>query len=381
MTAGPTLIALVFGALVALALRHIVRQFCYYRGLDLACGPIDAGPSASVAIIVPARNERHNIETCLRSLAGQIYARDRLRIIAVDDGSSDGTAACIRAFAAEGEGIELIEAPPLPRGWAGKPYACWLGALAADCSEWLCFIDADTLAAPRLIGSAVAAAQGRGIDMVSLEPLQELTGFLDRLVLPLGFLALAATQSLERMAVNGQFILIRGETYFNVGGHATHPDAICEDLALAQAVKQAGGRLAVLGGEDLIRARMYRDAASLWQGLSKNLTEIYGGPARTLAIAALALIVGWCAILLPAHAILNVMHDKSPLAIVEIAVAVPTALVMFSMQIALARHFRIPLWYGLLLPLSATVGAAIAANAVLCKLRRRVSWKGRVYSA
>ncbi|HLI22445.1 MAG TPA: glycosyltransferase family A protein [Stellaceae bacterium] len=381
MTGLPVAAALIFAGAIVLALRHIVQQFCRYRGLDARRGPLAPASSLpSVAIVVPARNERDNIEPCLRGLVAQLYPAEKLRIIAVDDGSSDGTAERIRGLAAATGRIELIEAGELPPGWAGKPHACWLGARAAA-AEWLCFIDADTVAEPLLIQSAVCAAECRGLDLVSLEPFQELSGFLDRLMLPLGFMALAATQKLERLAINGQFILMRAESYFRVGGHAANPGAICEDQALAAAARRGGYRIAVLGGESLVRTRMYRDTASLWEGLSKNLTEMFGGAARTIAIALGTMAIAWCAVLLPLHAIVALIHDRHPWTIAEAALAVPSALVVFALQVALARHFRIPFWYGLLLPLGGTIGALIAASAMLCKWRGRVSWKGRVYSA
>ena len=379
MTAWPIVAALSFAAIVLLALCHIVQQFRQYRGLTLGSICVKEMLLPSVTVIVPARNERRNIGLCLRRLVEQIYPADKLQIIAVDDESRDGTIAEARAVATATGRIELIEAGPLPTGWTGKPHTCWLGAQAAK-GEWLCFIDADTMAEPMLLQTAIAAAQRWSADMISLEPFQELSGVLDRLVMPLGFMVLAATQALAGVAVNGQFILIKAETYFGLRGHAAHPDAVCEDLALARAVHEAAGRIVVLDAEGLMRARMYRDAGALWEGLSKNLTEIYGGPGRTLLIAALVLLVAWGSVLLPLHAVLDVVRGGGLGALAELALTLPIALIVFAMQMALARHFRIPIRYGLLFPLSATAGAALALNAVRRKLLGRISWKGRVYS-
>lgn len=380
MTELPLLLALGFAAVVVLALRRIMQQSSCYRGLDLRRGQADgAAPLPALAVIVPARNESANIGPCLRGLADQLYPAGMLKIIAIDDDSSDDTAAIMRDCAAASDRIALLEAAPLPAGWAGKPFACWRGACADD-SEWLCFIDADTIAAPELLATAVGIARARRLDFLSLQPFQELSGFYDRLVLPLGFLLIAATQRLETTPVNGQFILIRADAYFRIGGHAAHPRAICEDKALAESAKAAGCRVAVLDAATLMRTRMYRNGNDLWEGLSKNLTEIFGGPARTLAIAAAALAIACCAVLLPLHAIANVSHHPGAPTFAELAVALPTAVAVFATQIALARHFRIPFWYGLLLPLSAAAGLLLAVNAVLWKLRGSASWKGRVYS-
>ena len=380
MTALPLVLALGFAAVVALALRRIMQQSSCYRGLDLRRGPAEgAAALPALAVIVPARNESANIGACLNGLAGQLYPPGKLKIIAIDDDSSDDTAAIMEECAAASDRIALLGAAPLPARWAGKPFTCWRGACTAD-SEWLCFIDADTVAAPALLATAVKVARARHLDLLSLQPFQELSGFYDRLVLPLGFLLIAATQRLEATPVNGQFILVRAAAYFRIGGHAAHPRAICEDKALAESAKAAGCRVAVLDAAELMRTRMYRNGNDLWEGLSKNLTEIFGGPARTVAIAAAALAIACCAVLLPLHALAGVARTPSPLAFAELAVALPTALAVFATQIALARHFRIPFWYGLLVPLSAAAGLLLAINAALCKLRGSASWKGRVYS-
>lgn len=152
-----------------------------------------------LAAVVPARNERGNIATCIDALHHQFYPNDRLRLIVVNDNSTDDTATSVRRIADEDDRVMLVEAGPLPPGWAGKPHACWRGARGDTAAEWLCFVDADTRAAPGLLRTAVVAAQRRGLALLSLSPLQELSNFHDRLLLPLGFLIIAATQDVTRL--------------------------------------------------------------------------------------------------------------------------------------------------------------------------------------
>src|SRR5215472_11298651 len=152
-----------FAALVAVALVRAVRQFRCYESLadDRAMSP-DEMPS--VTVIVPMRNEEANIGACLDAIRAQDYPHDRLDIIVVDDNSSDGSSALVRRQAAADGRLRLMGAGPLPAGWAGKPHACWQGARGAG-SEWLCFLDADTVAAPALLRAAVAGARERQLDM------------------------------------------------------------------------------------------------------------------------------------------------------------------------------------------------------------------------
>jgi len=58
---------------------------------DAKSEPVDDDLLPTVAIIVPAYNEAAVIDRCLNSIKAQDYPSDRLEIIVVDDGSTDGT--------------------------------------------------------------------------------------------------------------------------------------------------------------------------------------------------------------------------------------------------------------------------------------------------
>ena len=50
-----------------------------------------------VSIIIPTKNEREGIATCLDSILNQIYKN--YEVIVVDGGSTDGTVEIVRSFA------------------------------------------------------------------------------------------------------------------------------------------------------------------------------------------------------------------------------------------------------------------------------------------
>ena len=82
----------------------------------------------SVAIIVPARDEVDVLPLTLSTLVGQDY-RGRMRVILVDDNSTDGTAALV---ADRWPDITVIGPGEPPAGWAGKLWALRAGVAAAD---------------------------------------------------------------------------------------------------------------------------------------------------------------------------------------------------------------------------------------------------------
>jgi chlorobactene glucosyltransferase len=383
------MLALAFGAtwaaLVVYLLFRAITQFRAHRASALETGSMPTR-LPSISIIVPVRNEIDNISHCLTGLRAQTCLDSCSSIIIVDDESGDGTAAAVEREIASGSPIRLAAAGSLPQGWTGKPHACWRGALLAD-GDWLCFIDADVRAAPRLVAAAVMAADGQEIDMLSLHPFQELGSFWERVVVPVGMLIIACAKS-RRMVhdwvasegnTNGQFLLIRRDIYFKVGGHAAVRAEICEDKALAARVKLAGFRFRVFTAEHLARTRMYRDFNSLWEGFAKNATEILGSVAATVFAAAAAFVIGWSALLLPIVIGSAAFRDPSVTIAAGAALAFVGSVVVVGIHLATARHFRIPAVFGLFFALGYTVAACLACRSALAQFTGRVTWKGRTY--
>ena len=376
-------LSVAWAAIIGWLIVRAVDQFRAYRSLQPArCGELPA-----VAVLVPARNEERHIGRCLEGLLLQNYPPDRLQIFVVNDNSSDHTGDIITDFARLDPRVHLLQGEPLPADWMGKPHACWQAAQAAD-ADWLCFVDADTSADPRLLSAAVTHACGHELDMLSLEPFQVLGSFWERVVIPSGLLVLACTQDMRQVNdphspeafANGQFILIRRSAYEAVGGHAAAPCAVCEDRALALHVKHAGGRLAVLGAESLIRTRMYSSLRTLWSGLAKNVIETLGGIGRTVCAASAGLLIAWTSVLLPVAAIWGLAHHPGFVSGSALALALAGTIALVGMHVGAARHLRIPWAYGLLYPLGYTVASLIALQGIVHRLNGRVSWKGRTYA-
>src|SRR5215469_3686836 len=354
------MLAFFCGAVWAGLLLHLLcralRQFRAHQRAALVM-PTNGFDPSTVSVIVPVRNEIRNIAACLEGLSARTCISDRSSIIVVDDDSHDGTSAAVEYQAAKDPRIQLVSAGRLPQGWVGKPHACWRGALVAG-GEWLCFVDADVRPAPDLVAAAVTAAEAERIDMLSLHPLQELGSFWERLVIPAGLLIIACAKRFETASedvANGQFLLVRREAYFEVGGHAAVRAEITEDKALASRIKDAGFHFRVLAAEQFARTRMYCDFVSLWEGFSKNAAEILGSRGSTLAAAFAACAVGWAAFLLPLAIALAAVAEPSPAAVVGGLLAAFGSAVLIGVQCGTARHFRIPAVFGLIFVLGYTV--------------------------
>ena len=235
------------------------------------------GPTVSV--IVPARNEEACLQTCLESLTSQTGVA--FEIIVVDDHSTDRTREIATSFPA----VRVVDAGELPDGWTGKNNAVITGASQAR-GQWLLFTDADTVHLPGSLAAALAEAQENGADLLSYSPEQIAASFWEMATLPVVFAELARQYPPAKVsdpaspiaAANGQFILIRRETYDAVGGHTAVADQILEDVALASAVKRSGKKIRFRYAADRVRTRMYRNFRQLRDGWTKNLVLLFPNP-------------------------------------------------------------------------------------------------------
>jgi len=388
---GRLILSLAWLALVAwLIFRALGQRHALVRLKAAAplARPPDARPAPlRVAVIVPARNEAANIGPCVESLLAQQFPAGCVRIIVIDDSSSDDTAPIVATLAARDARVRLLSAPPLPPGWTGKVHACCIGVSAASDADWLCFLDADMRAQPQLLARAIEAAAASAIDLLSLAPRHHLESFAERLILPCGLYLLGFSQDIGRIQApgsgevlaTGQFMLLRRATYERAGGWATVRGEICEDLEFARLLKRLGCRVLMLDGSELLATRMYTGWSTLWPGIAKNLTIMLGGRGRTLAAAFIAVALAWAAVLVPLWDASGWVNG-APGAALALWPALAGSGAALGLHVAGAVHFRIPPYYGLLFPLGYTVGALLALDSVRWRLIGRIHWKGRVYS-
>lgn len=220
-------------------------------------------PHAAVDVIIPARNEAHNITRLVSSLVSLRYPT--FKVIVVDDHSADATADRARAAGAI---VFRLETEP-PPGWTGKCYACEAGVRQTT-ADWLLFTDADTFHTPGSLAQAVAYAETNNLDALSLLLRQECGGFWDRAILPIAYEFFFAAWRPGQPVFNGQYILIRRAVYEHSGGFGAVRGRIMEDVALAEILTRQGYSVALLNGENVAGVRMYSNLTALWAGLTKT---------------------------------------------------------------------------------------------------------------
>jgi len=138
----------------------------------------------SVTGIVPARDEAGTIAQSIASLLKQDYP-GVLRIIVVDDQSTDGTAQIARALDTTGR-LTVLSGAPLPEGWTGKLWAVKQGIVhaAGGSADYLWLTDADIVHTPDNLRALVSRAASNGLVLVSLMAKLRCEDFAERFLIP-----------------------------------------------------------------------------------------------------------------------------------------------------------------------------------------------------
>jgi len=338
------------------------------------------GPPASietsVSAIVPFRDEAGRIGPCLRALRGQAW--HDLEILAVDDGSGDGSVAeAERALGGRGEVLRGAAAD----GWTGKCWAAWRGAERAR-GQVLLFVDADTRLEPGAVAAVVAELRRQGGGMLSLLTRYQMDSRAERALVPA--FALYQVAMLPWFAVNrssrrlgalpvgyGPCMAVERSAYRHAGGHAAIPASRREDLDLARLLARDGAPVRFVRGADLAATRHFRggaEALACW----RRTWWAYSG--ESLAVALLG-ILGAATVQLAPPALLL----AAPLAGAGVLPGVLTGLAaLLATRLLVARAERQPLATLLWHPVTWLAALAFQLLSVADGLRAvPPAWHGR----
>lgn len=269
---GPELILLPVGSALWLASFGLLRRL----GAPPAAANGGDPAAGSVSLIIPARNEAHNLPRLLDSIRAQ--SAQPLEVIVVDDASTDATAAVAAA-----RGATVVSSLALPDGWRGKPWACHQGARAAK-GSLLLFLDADCWFEPGGLDAILRQFQGGAFSVCphhrTEKPYEELSACFN----------LIMVASTAGHGLFGPMLLIDRASYDRTGGHGEVKGRVLENLRLASIYRAAGIPVSSMTGRGMLSFRMYPEGlASLVEGWTKGFAS---GAAETPR-AAVILVALW----------------------------------------------------------------------------------------
>ena len=237
-------------------------------------------PPPRISIIVPARNERQDIDSCISSLIAQDYPNTE--IILVDDSSTDETADIMESFVTNYENVSMIHAGLKPSGWMGKTWACVQGMEKAT-GEILLFTDADTKHAKNTLSDTIHYMEKHEIDALTITQKLLIPEMWTAVTMPvISSFKLAYPNGLLRkftLAVNdpnnkiggmlGAYFMVKRKVYLDIGGFESVKNEILEDWVIGNKIKSAGYTVKIADGSHLVDAIWARDLPTLKEILKR----------------------------------------------------------------------------------------------------------------
>ena len=333
----------------------------------------------TISVLIPTRNEAGNISRCLRALLAQDHPR--FEVIVLDDSSTDNTTTIVNDHILTDNRIKLIKGRKIAPHWLGKTYSQYQAAQASR-GKYLLFLDADVKLDRRALSLMVSAAKRRGVGIVSLLPYQDKEGFWEGLLAPFKYFHLfllfptfAMDWPWEALVAfaNGQCMMIERETYKKIGGHNSASESIREGVALARELKKRGGKIRLLSGAKIARAKFHGKPPALWDGLTRFL---YSMADRSLVGALLMAVLYTIIFVLPVMKILYTVFTVGFETSLLVSVAhILLGIIMFFVAVG---SFGLKIGQALLFPLGAAVWVGMILRAMMLSMAKEgIMWKGR----
>ena len=196
-----------------------------------------------VTVLVCARNEEKNIDSCLRSLSLLEYPSEFLEILIVDDHSSDATPKLLESWKQKLSNLRTISTTLTSKSQLpGKVNALIQGMDAAS-GEFVIISDADCAVSPNWVREHLLWYDDNTGMVSSITVLDSMKPFniaqsLEMTEL-LG-LSMAAINYNIPVSVIGNNLSIRKAAYDEVGGYRNIPFSVTEDVALFQTIWNTG---------------------------------------------------------------------------------------------------------------------------------------------
>ena len=348
----------------------------YWQAGPSLAPAVPSQPAPALDVVVPARDEAEGIEAALRSLLAQAYPGP-LRVILVDDGSTDGTGSIARALG--DPRLIVLNGQKRPAGWSGKLWAVAQGLQHTEKPEapLVLLTDADIVHDELHLATLVAKLERDKLDLVSEMVELRCRALAEKLLVPAFVYFFAMLYPFAWVndplrataAAAGGTVLVRRRALERIGGIAAVRGALIDDVALARAVKR-GGRI-WLGHSQLARSvRPYPDAASIWRMVARTAYVQLGRSPAVLVLCLIGMALVW---LVPPGAALFAHGAARLLGLLAWAS-------MAASYLPTLRRFRLsPLWAPLLPLVAAFYMAATLGSALDHHRGRGVVWKRRAY--
>ncbi|MDR4514321.1 glycosyltransferase [Nitrosomonas sp.] len=327
---------------------------------------------SEVTVLIPARNEVQFIDHTLETVKIQ---GSGLRIIVIDDQSSDST-----AQSAQKNGAWVITGTAPPTGWSGKLWALEQG-LQQVRTAYTLLLDADIALSTGIIATLLKKAKNEQCVLVSLMAAPPMNNIMEKLLMPafIFFFKLLypfglANKSASRVAAAaGGCILVETSALRSAGAFGSLHSALIDDCTLAAHIKRNGKKIWIGLSHSARSHRGYHKLDTIWEMVSRTAyTQLNYSSLLLIFCTVMMVSMFWFA-----PFVFLLLPDLKTYMICAI-----TWLAMYlAYRPTLIYYYRSPLWVLALPVIGALYLAMTWTSAIRYWRGERARWKDRQYES
>ncbi len=327
---------------------------------------------SDITVLIPARNEAKYVKHTIHGVKQQ---GDGLRIIVIDDQSTDNTAQL-----ALSNGVQVIQGTTPPAGWSGKLWALEQG-LREVRTPYVLLLDADITLASGIIATLREKAKTENRALVSLMATPSMDNTIERLLMPafIFFFKLLypfglANKPVSHMAAAaGGCILVETEALRSVDAFSSLHDALIDDCTLASRIKHAGNNTWIGLSRAARSHRSYYELRPIWEMVSRTAyTQLNYSPILLLMCTMIMIAMFWLA---PFTFLL--LHDPK-----TYMISAMTWVAMYLAYRPTLHYYHRSLYWVFTLPVIGSLYLAMTWTSAIHYWRgERARWKDRHYES
>lgn len=253
------------------------------------------GDGPLVSVIIPARDEENALPRLLESMCRQTYKN--LEVLVINDQSSDRTQEIIKEFEKKDSRIHGYMTDPDKRLSKHGKMNALLQLIPHAKGKYLLATDADTVHATDSVAHTVAIMEENNLDIMSGFPTQLNKSYragmnissmmFANTMIPHFLLYKVQIPSLA-FAI-GQYIIMKRDTYYEVGGYEKVTNNIVDDIGIIRLFVRNKKKYAFVNLSEDVACYMYSTFSESFRGIERSITGLF--PAKIWVILPLAIAV------------------------------------------------------------------------------------------
>lgn len=213
---------------------YFIQSVIFIIGINKKFKKIEDENLPNISVIVAARNEEDNIQTCMKSLDNLVYPEGRIEIIIVDDHSTDNTNQIVKEFISDKPKFKCVVPSKAIGSLKGKANAI-ANAIETAEGEVILTTDADCIVSPYWAKTLASYYQPDVAMVCGYTNQQENKPFKAMQSLDFIYLLGVAAGSMnlnKPLSCIGNNMSYRKSVYQEIGGYESLPFSVTEDFNL-----------------------------------------------------------------------------------------------------------------------------------------------------